>query len=102
MEMFLTGDRFDAEWAYRVGLINRIVDESNLLDETMALAQQLATRAPLAHRQGKETILHALGRPLEEGLRFESASFRDLGDSVDLVEGTAAFAERRDAVFKGR
>jgi enoyl-CoA hydratase/carnithine racemase len=102
MEMFLTGDRYDAAWAYRVGLVNRIVEQADLLDETLALAHQLATRAPLAHRQGKETMLHALGRPLAEGLQFESASFRDLGDSEDLAEGTAAFAERRSAEFKGR
>jgi enoyl-CoA hydratase/carnithine racemase len=102
MEMFLTGDRYDADWAYRVGLVNRIVAQDRLLDEALSLAHDLSTRSPLAHRQGKETILHALGRPLPEGLRFESASFRDLGDSEDLVEGTNAFAEKRDAVFKGR
>jgi len=102
MEMFLTGDRYDADWAYRVGLVNRIVEQSSLLDETLSLAHDLATRSPLAHRQGKQTILHALGRPLPDGLRFESASFRDLGDSEDLVEGTNAFAEKRDAEFKGR
>jgi len=102
MEMFLTGERFDADWAYRVGLVNPVVPQDKLLDQTMALAHTLARRAPLAHRQGKETILHALGRPLAEGLRFESASFRDLGDSADLAEGTTAFAEKRDAAFKGR
>jgi enoyl-CoA hydratase/carnithine racemase len=101
MEMFLTGDRYDADWAYRVGLVNRIINQDLLVEESLRLAHELANRSPLAHRQGKETILHAIGRPLPEGLRFESSSFRDLGDSADLAEGTKAFSEKRDAVFNG-
>ena len=101
MEMFLTGDRYDADWAYRVGLVNRVVNQELLVEESLRLAHELGNRSPLAHRQGKETILHAIGRPLPEGLRFESSSFRDLGDSADLAEGTKAFADKRDAVFKG-
>jgi len=102
MEMFLSGDRFDADWAFRVGMVNRVVPQDRLLDETMAYAQKLATRAPIAHRLGKEVMLRSLGRPLEDGLRMESRSFHDLGGSADLAEGTTAFREKRDARFQGR
>jgi len=102
MEMFLSGDRFDADWAFRTGLVNRVVPADRLLAETLAHAEKLAARAPIAHRLGKEVMLRALGRPLEDGLRLESRSFHDLGQTRDLAEGTAAFREKRDARFEGR
>ena len=102
MELFLSGDRIDAEHALRIGLVNRIHPAERLLDEALAYAERLASRAPLAQRFGKEVMLRSLGRPPEDGLRFESRSFRDLGDTADLKEGTDSFRERRDARFIGR
>ena len=102
MEIFLSGDPVDAEHALRIGLLNRLYPQDKLLDETMAYAQKLASRAPLAQQLGKEVVLRALGRPVEEGLRLESRSFHDLAYTEDLAEGTAAFREKREARFKGR
>ena len=102
MEMLLSGERFDAEWAARTGLVNRIVPAAELLTHSLDYAARLASRAPLAQRLGKEVMLRALGRPLEDGLRLESRSFHDLGASRDLAEGTAAFRDKRDARFEGR
>lgn len=102
MEMFLSGERYDAEWALRTGLVNRVLPAATLLSETLAYAEKLASRAPLAQRLGKEVMLRSLGRSLDDGLRMESRSFRDLGDTQDLAEGTAAFREKRDARFEGR
>ncbi len=102
MEMFLSGDRFDADWAFRTGLVNRVIPAERLLEESLAYAEKLASRAPLAQRLGKEVMLRTLGRPLEDGLRLESRSFHDLGQTSDLAEGTTAFREKRDAKFEGR
>jgi enoyl-CoA hydratase/carnithine racemase len=102
MEMFLSGDRFDADWALRVGMVNRVFPQERLLAETLLYAEKLAGRAPIAHRLGKEVMLRALGRPIEDGLRMESRSFHDIGQTRDLDEGTRAFAEKRDAKFEGR
>ena len=102
MEMFLSGDRFDADWAFRTGLVNRVIPAEHLLGESLAYAEKLASRAPLAQRLGKEVMLRALGRTLEDGLRLESRSFHDLGQTRDLAEGTTAFREKRDAKFEGR
>lgn len=102
MEMFLSGDRFDADWALRVGMVNRVLPQERLLAETLAYAERLAGRAPMAHRLGKEVMLRALGRPIEDGLRMESRSFHDLGQTRDLDEGTRAFREKRGAKFEGR
>lgn len=102
MEMFLSGDRVDARHAHRIGLVNRVVAQDRLLEETLAYAQKLASRAPLAQRFGKEVMMRAFGMPVPEALRLESRSFRDLGETEDLAEGTKAFRERRDARFRGR
>ncbi|MFN7644617.1 MAG: enoyl-CoA hydratase/isomerase family protein [Burkholderiales bacterium] len=102
MEIVLSGDRVDAEHALRIGLVNRIWPQAELLERTMDYAQKLASRSPLSHRFAKEVMKRAVGMPQDEALRLESSSFHDVGLTEDLAEGTTAFRERRDAVFKGR
>ena len=102
LEMVLSGDLFDAEHAYRIGLVNRIVVQERLLEETLALAEKLASHAPLAQRLAKEVVHRAHGLPMDEALRLESMSFRNLAHTEDLAEGNAAFRERRPARFKSR
>lgn len=102
MEFVLSGDRFNAEHALRIGLVNRIVAAERLVEEAVAYATRLASRAPIAQQLAKEVVHRAHGLPMEEALRLESDSFRDLGDTADLAEGTAAFAEKREAHFRGR
>lgn len=102
MELFLSGDRIGSEHALRIGLVNRILPAERLVSESLAYAERLATRAPLAQGLGKEAMLRALSLPIDEALRMESRSFHDLGRTADLREGTTAFQEKRDARFEGR
>ena len=96
MEMILSGDRVDAEHAYRIGLVNRIISADRLLDETLAYAEKLASRAPLAQQAAKEVVLSAYGKAMKTHSAWNHASFYDLGQT-DLDEGTTAFREKRDA-----
>ena len=102
MEIILSGERVNAEHAYRIGLVNRIVPAADLLATSMDYAQMLARRAPLAHRFAKEVMRRSIGQTQDEALKAESRSFRDLALTEDLAEGVASFRERRDAGFKGR
>jgi len=102
MEMILSGELADADHAFRIGLVNRIYPQEELVARTMEYAQMLARRAPLAHRYAKQTIRRNVGQPFAEALRAEIRSFHDLGRSEDLGEGTTAFRERREARFRGR
>jgi len=102
MEMILSGERIDAAHAFRIGLINRLWPQKELLAKTLEYADMLALRAPLSHRFAKSVMRRAAGMPLTEALRMEVRSFYDLGRSEDLEEGTRAFRERRDAKFEGR
>lgn len=102
MEIVLSGERIDAEHAYRIGLVNRIVPREELLAVTLDHAQRLAARAPLAQRFAKEVMRRAVGMGMADALWMESRSFHDVGLTHDLAEGTAAFRGRRDADFEGR
>ncbi len=102
MEIALSGDRIDADHAYRIGLVNRVWPQAELLQRTLDYAQMLASRSPLSHRFAKEVMKRAVGLPQDEALRLESGSFHDLGLTEDLAEGTTAFRERRQAKFQGR
>jgi len=102
MELILSGERIGAEHALRIGLVNRIWPQAELLERSMDYAQMLARRSPLSHRFAKEVMKRAIGMPMDEALRLESRSFYDFGFTEDLAEGTTSFRERRDADFKGR
>jgi enoyl-CoA hydratase/carnithine racemase len=102
MELVLSGDLITAEQAYRIQLVNKVIPQNKLLAETMDYAKKLATRSPLAIRYAKQTIRRTLKMSLDEALKQEVRSFYDLGKSEDLVEGTNAFNEKRDAKFQGK
>lgn len=102
MEIILSGERVDADHAYRIGLVNRIYPQDELLARALDYAQMLASRAPLSHRFAKEVVRRSMGMPIEEALKWESRSFFDVGMTEDLKEGVASFKERRTANFKSR
>jgi enoyl-CoA hydratase/carnithine racemase len=102
MEIILSGERVDADHAYRIGLVNRIYPQAELLGKSMDYAQMLAKRAPLSHRFAKEVIRSSMGMHMDEALKAESRSFRDVAFTDDLKEGVTSFKERREAKFQGR
>jgi (E)-benzylidenesuccinyl-CoA hydratase len=102
MEIILSGERFDAAHAQRIGLVSRIIPQADLVPQTIRYAQMLATRSPMAQRFVKDVEYRAPGLSLEEAIRMELRSFSDLAHSEDLVEGVTAFKERRPARLKGR
>lgn len=102
MEIILSGERVNAEHAYRIGLVNRVHPQGELLERALDYAQMLASRAPLSHRFAKEVVRRSMGMHQEEALKWESRSFYDVGMTEDLKEGVTSFKERRAANFKGR
>ena len=102
MEIILSGERIDATHALRIGLVNRVWPQADLMEKALDYAQMLAKRAPLSHQFAKATMRRMVGMPLPEALKAEVRSFYDLGRTEDLKEGTQSFRERRDAVFKAR
>ena len=101
-EIFYGMDDAEAAHAYRIGLVNRVYEQTDLLPKTLEYADMLSRRAPLAHRFAKNTMRRIATMPLQEALRAEVRSFYELGRTSDLEEGTTSFRERREANFKGR
>lgn len=101
MEMVLNNRTLNAEEALRFGLVNRVVPVERYLDEALALAGEIAERAPLAIRLGKEAVNHAFESFLSDGLADERRAFYFLFASQDQKEGMAAFVEKRKPSWKG-
>ena len=102
MELVLTGKFIDAQRAYELGLVNRVVPTELYLEEATKLAVEICQRSPLAVQAAKESILKAYETPLQEGLAFERKNFYMLFATEDQKEGMAAFVEKRKADFKGK
>ncbi len=101
MEMVLNNRMLSADEARQFGLVNRVVSVERYLDEALSLASELASRAPLALRLGKEAINHAFESSLSDGLAAERRAFYFLFATQDQKEGMAAFVEKRKPVWKG-
>jgi enoyl-CoA hydratase/carnithine racemase len=103
-ELFMTGENFAAERAESFGLVNRVVDDASLHEESLALAETIAGNAPLSMR-GNKRMIEALvtGSGLDPALERELVELREACfSSEDFREGIAAFADKRRPNWKGR
>jgi enoyl-CoA hydratase len=102
MEILLTGDMVSAQRAYEIGLVNRVVPAAELMAEAKKLAQTFASKAPIATRYILEAVNQGLEAPFSVGEYLETALFGAIASSSDMKEGTAAFLEKRKAVWQGK
>jgi len=102
LEMILTGEKIDAQEAYRIGLVNRIVSPGDLTAVVMKMAREMASKAPFALKYAKETICKGMDLTLEQGLRLESDLYLLLHTTKDRTEGIEAFREKRTPTFEGK
>jgi enoyl-CoA hydratase len=102
LELLLTGNMIDADEAYRIGLVNRVVPAESLLDAARALLRTIGAQSPTAVRAVIETVDMALDMELDEALSYESKQFGWQCRTEDKQEGTAAFLAKRPAVFPGK
>lgn len=102
LELCLTGTPIDAQRAYELGIVNRVVAAADLEAETMALANRLASAAPLALRGMIDCINVGGESGIEEALEYESAQFGLVFSTDDMREGTRAFLDKRKPAFVGK
>jgi enoyl-CoA hydratase len=102
MELILTARWMNAEEAYRAGIVNRVADRKRWLEDTLALAADVAARAPVATRLAKRAIRAADEPEVERGLALERQLLAEAMATEDRIEGVNAFLEGREPRFEGR
>ena len=102
MEMVLNNRHLSAAEALQYGLVNKVVPDELYLEEAMNLAAEIASRAPLAVRFGKEMVNQAFETSLTEGIADERRNFYFLFSTDDQREGMQAFVEKREAQWRGQ
>src|SRR5439155_21622238 len=95
LELLLTGDLVSAEEAYRMGLINRVVEPGRALAEAAELARKIATKSPAAIRLGKQAFYRQAEMGLAEAYRLTSDVLVENMMEDDAEEGISAFIAKR-------
>jgi enoyl-CoA hydratase/carnithine racemase len=101
LEMLFSADQFDAEHAYRIGLINKKVGSGQALPEAMKLVELYSTRAPLSLRFVKRAVYAGMQMSMSEAIEFEGFIVNTAYNTKDKVEGISSFLEKRPAQFRG-
>src|SRR5216117_1592891 len=102
LQLILTGEMIDAQEAYRIGLVNKVVPAADVLVESEKMMRGILAMGPLAVRLAMEAVDQGLEMSLDEGLLLEANHFGLLAATADMKEGTTAFLEKRAAKFQGR
>jgi enoyl-CoA hydratase len=102
LEYILTGDMINAEEAFRIGLVNRIFPQPELINKTLELAGKIASKGQQAVRLALKSVRATHQMALAQGLKYEASLFALTCGTEDFKEGTTAFLEKRKPDFKNK
>jgi len=101
-ELLLTGEPINAQEAYRIGLVNKVVPLDQLMSTAKEMAELICQKGPLGVRATKEAMIRGYNMTLEEGLELERSLNNSLRATEDFMEGANAFKEKRQPSYKGK
>jgi len=101
-ELLLMGKTIDAQEAYRIGLVNKVVPREQVMSTAKEWAETICQAGPLAVGAAKEAMIRGSSMPLEDGLALEGSLFSRIMDTEDYAEGIAAYNEKRKPVYKAK
>jgi enoyl-CoA hydratase len=101
-ELILTGKMISAEEAFRMGMVNRVVPQTSLMEEAKKVAAQISGNGVIGVRLAKMVVDAGFNMDLEEACNLESYAFGIGFSTEDQKEGMTAFVEKRKPSFKGR
>jgi len=102
LELMLTAQFIKADEAYRIGLVNRVVPQAELMDTARKTMQTILANGPVAVGLAIECTTRGMEMSVDDGLALESNLFGLLAATTDMREGMSAFLEKRKAAFTGR
>jgi enoyl-CoA hydratase len=102
LHLLLTGETIDAQEAYRIGLVTKVVPPDQLRAEAAKLLRTILANGPVAVALTADAVQRGSDLSLADGLRVEAEVFGQVAATEDMKEGTKAFLEKRPAAFKGR
>lgn len=102
MELILTGDQIDAQEAYRIGLVNKVVPQAELMKTAEVVAQKILSKGQLAIRFALKAVNMTAETNLTDGQALEASLFGLCCETEDFKEGTKAFLEKRKPEFKNK
>ncbi len=101
-ELVLMGKPIDAQEAYRIGLVNKVVPQDVLMTTAREWAETICQAGPLAVRAAKEAMIRGASMPLNDGIQVERALLSYVLTTEDFVEGTTAFLNKRKPDYKAK
>jgi enoyl-CoA hydratase/carnithine racemase len=102
LQLILAGEIISAQEAYRIGLVNEIVPQSDLMSRAEAILRKIFANAPIAVKYSLEAVNKGLETSQAEGFSLEAALFGLCAGTEDKKEGTSAFLQKREPQFQGR
>jgi enoyl-CoA hydratase len=102
LELVLSGREFDAAEAARLGLVNRVMPASDLLEAALARALDLTRKPPHSIAAALAAVHRGMDASIDDGLAIEEAAFARIVSAYDANEGVAAFVGKRPPTFLGR
>ncbi len=101
-ELVFTGEMIDANEAFRVGLVEKVVPHESVMEEARRIAHKIANRGPIGVRLAKIAINAGSEMDLKKALLLEKTLVSLCFDSEDRIEGMKAFLDKREPSFKGK
>lgn len=102
LELMLTGEMINAQEAYRIGLVNQVVAQANLMETAEAMARKISANGPVAVALAIQAVDNSYHATTEDAQRLEANMFGLLASTADMREGMSAFLEKRAANFEGK
>jgi enoyl-CoA hydratase len=100
MQMLMTGDPISAQEAYRLGMVNELYDQDELMNAAHGIAAKIASNSPTAVQAVKQAVRMGQGEPIEQAIAIMMEAHWRSAVHPDRVEGIGAFNEDREPTFQ--